>query len=228
MADADYWNNLKKYRDEAQAPASQAVLGGVSVFVAESAVPRFVKGDGTIVQERNWATGDRMVDTDGDRTTFSNNASMLNRDPSIPPGGMRKSLAKIRETTFCSDQNDVNDNLYIAPYGSCVFSLSDSDFRNEQNYVGFVDLYINYSADVLGWIETCHIEEGGDCVTVGLQRGVDYRFYRDSKFTVEFLFENDSPVDESINFIYLESFTHALSSVAFTAASLAACAVFLL
>lgn len=74
------------------APASQALKGNVSVFVAESAVPRFVKGDGSIVSERNWATGDRMVDTDGDRSTFAHQDWMQRRDRSVPPGGVRKAM----------------------------------------------------------------------------------------------------------------------------------------
>ena len=68
-------------------------MGNVSAFVAESAVPRFVKGDGSIVSERNWATGDRMVNTDGDRSTFKRSSNMQNRDSSLPPEGMRMSLS---------------------------------------------------------------------------------------------------------------------------------------
>lgn len=84
-----------------------------------------------------------------------------------------------------------------------------------------MDVYISFDESVLGWIETCYLEEGGECFTVDLQKGVDYRFYRDSKYSVQFLFENDSPDEKDINFIYLQTFQLALSSLAMSAATLA-------
>jgi len=56
---------------------------------------------------------------------------------------------------------------------------------------------------------------------------VDYRFYKDSAYSVNFLFENDSPDDKNINFIYLQSFQLALSSLALSAVTLATVAALL-
>jgi len=53
------------------------------------------------------------------------------RDRSVPHGGVRKALTEIRETEFCTLDNEVNDNLGLRPYGHCVFALSEHEFRSQ-------------------------------------------------------------------------------------------------
>jgi len=109
-----------------------------------------------------------------------------------------------------------------------VFELEEYEFRQAENYDGFVDIYINYNSSVLGWIETCRTEEGSDCLTVNLERGVEYRFYNDPNFSILFVFENDSPEDQRLELLYLASFDQALSSLAMSAFATATFAALLM
>jgi len=192
----DFFENFSEYRDKAQPPASQALLGNVSGYVAEAAVPRFVQGNGSIVNFRDWASGDRIVDTDDERSTFASSERMQDRDRTIPPGGLRYSLEQMRPLKFCpettSDEDQDEDDRKVSAYESCVFELTEADFRRAEHYNGYVDIYIDHKVELLGWIETCRVKEGGECITVQLSRGEEYRFYNDPAFQIYFIFENDS------------------------------------
>lgn len=69
-----FWTNYKKYWGEPQPPASQILEAGLTGYVAEAAVPRFVSKNGNVNGDRNWAEGEakkeKMVDTDGYRQTY--------------------------------------------------------------------------------------------------------------------------------------------------------------
>ena len=43
---SSFWEGYSKYRGDAQAPASQALIAGLTGFVAEAAVPRFISKSG--------------------------------------------------------------------------------------------------------------------------------------------------------------------------------------
>ena len=50
-----FWTNYKKYWGEPQPPASQILEAGLTGYVAEAAVPRFVSKNGNVNGDRNWA-----------------------------------------------------------------------------------------------------------------------------------------------------------------------------
>lgn len=100
-----YWANYKKYWGAPQPPASQALEAGLSGYVAEAAVPRFVSKIGSLNRDRNWAAGDEngdfMVDTNDYRNLYVRVDRTKDRDTQFPLAGIRYSTNEMVFSNPC-------------------------------------------------------------------------------------------------------------------------------
>lgn len=78
-----YWTNYLSNR-ATTTPASLALQAGLTGFVAESAIPRFINTAGDLQLNVDWQLNDRINDTNFDRSTFEATISMQNRNWTTP------------------------------------------------------------------------------------------------------------------------------------------------
>lgn len=71
----DYWTNYLDTKTTTT-PASLAIAAGLTGFVAESAIPRFINTAGDLQLNVDWILNDRINDTNFDRTSFETTATM--------------------------------------------------------------------------------------------------------------------------------------------------------
>jgi len=111
-----YWSNYKKYWGKPQPPASQALAGGLTGYVAEAAVPRFVSKNGNLNTDRDWTTGEKMIDQDQERDSYDDSEGTLNRNMDEPLGGFRKSTNEMIFTEPCLHYGTETDDRLAPAY----------------------------------------------------------------------------------------------------------------
>jgi hypothetical protein len=153
--ESGYWGRYQENWGQPQAPASQALLGGLQGFVAEAAIPRFITKNGQINGDRSWATGEKIVSEDDDLETFDFFVPTKNRNPAKPLKGFRRNLGHIIETQIC-DFNDVETSTVdrvLPGYSECSFEITRKEF--ELNNFEPIVLYVDTPLSVVSFIETC-------------------------------------------------------------------------
>ena len=98
-------------------------------------MPRFVRKNGSLNPARNWATGDKMVDTDLNNISYTLGAeSIVERDRSIPLNGVRVSMEVPALETLClSANNEEIVNFVLPGYGICALQFSNRQFEESIN-----------------------------------------------------------------------------------------------
>ena len=61
-------------------------------FVAQAAIPRFLAKTGQLNKDRDWTTGDKMIDLDGQASSYDIKTTTENRNIFKPLDGFRRSL----------------------------------------------------------------------------------------------------------------------------------------
>ena len=118
--DWTFWKNYEENRPP-MPPGSQAVqiASKVAGYVAFAALPRFVDKEGNVNPNRNWARGDRIVDTDGNMRTQYNLEEMQWRNDSLLLNGMRTLGKQSRMEKFCPQYEDSKDEVVLGGYETC-------------------------------------------------------------------------------------------------------------
>ena len=171
---SSFWEGYSKYRGEAQAPASQALLAGLTGFVAEAAVPRFVTKSGQKNSARSWNLLDLMVDIDDNKTTYEESTQTQNRQNGVPNSGIRDTYGEMVFSSKCPLYGGNDDDRSLIAYTHCAVELTPIEFRFNGNEP--IELYINHPSQIYSFIETCEISGSLRCWTDMLEPGLDYLF----------------------------------------------------
>ena len=125
--------------------------------------------------------------------------------------GVRKYSTQPAMQTLCTKKPDQNeDDFILKGYETCALQFSAKQFELSQNVDenGFkiITLYVNHPSEMLSWVETCQTVKDKVCETDLLQQGLDYSLVNNPNFEVRYIFENDSPEDQTFQLDYLKQF----------------------
>lgn len=121
------------------------LVAGLTGYVAEAAVPRFVSKSGNVNSERNWSKGDEngdfMVDNDDYRQTYVQTGFTINHDVRKPMSDVRESKNEMVFSDPCERYGDYNDDRIVKAYSQCSMRFTERIF--ELNDMNDITAYVN-------------------------------------------------------------------------------------
>ena len=188
-----FWEGYSKYRGEAQAPANQALLAGLTGYVAEAAVPRFIDRFGKQNTARMWNQNDLMVNIDDRKESLDETVETLNREEAVPASGLRTSFGQMVFSTACQSYGTEKDDRILEPYGVCAIEFTQEEF--DLNRGNPITMYVDHPYSVYSFVETCETDFDQQCTTSVLEQGNEFTFYPSTDKVIRLIFENDSEID---------------------------------